>query len=469
MKVKKRKTRAIEKKAEKLKLLEEVWCGIPELDEEDGTSSLEGETIPEFSTLIEQLVERENMLRAYKRVARNKGTAGVDGVTVEELAQYVAQHWAEIKERILTGKYKPQAVRVVSIPKANGGTRELGIPTVIDRLIQQALAQVLSPIFDPTFSGSSYGFRPRRSAHMAIEAAQSYQQEGKRWVVDLDLADFFDEVNHDRLMSRISLRVKDATICTLIRNCLKAGVMVGGVTSQRRKGTPQGSPLSPLLSNIVLDELDRELSRRKLSFCRYADDCTIYVRSKKAGERVKESVKQFIEEKLRLRVNEKKSVVDRPWKRTFLGYSFSSHKDAKMRVPRETVRRFKQKLKKLFRTGRGRNIGTFIQTYLMPVLRGWISYFRLSEVKAFAENLDEWIRRRLRLIIWRQWKRPRTRRLKLMSRGLSEERASKSAYNGRGSWWNSGASHMNQTFPKRYFNSCGLISLFDRWKKYKTQ
>lgn len=467
-KKRRRRTRAIDTKAEMRKLREEIWYGLPEEDAEDGTSPLEGHApMPEFSTLIEQVVERENMTQAYKRVCRNKGSAGVDGVTVYELGKYVRAHWAGIKEHLLKGTYKPSAVRVVHIPKKSGGTRQLGIPTVVDRLIQQAFAQILSRIYEPTFSKSSYGFRPKKSAHMAVEQAKTYQQEGRRWVVDLDLAQFFDEVNHDRLMSCLEKRVKDEKICTLIRRYLKTGIMVEGLVSRRRKGTPQGSPLSPLLSNIVLDELDKELSRRKLVFCRYADDCNIYVRSRKAGDRVKESVTKYIEQKLRLKVNEKKSIVDRPWRRTFLGYSFTNHKKTKIRVPRETVQRFKEKLKQLFRKGRGRNIGRFIKETLVPAMRGWINYFRLSEVKAFVEQLDEWIRRRMRLLMWRQWKRPRTRRLRLMKHGLREERASKSAYNGRGPWWNAGSSHMNQAISKQYLHAFGLMSLLEKWRENK--
>lgn len=448
-------------------LFEEVWHGVPELDEENGTFTLEEIPLPEFSTMTEQLVERENMLRAYKRVVKNKGAAGIDGVTVEDLLSVIKEEWAAIKRQILSGTYKPQAVRMVEIPKKSGGSRQLGIPTVMDRLIQQALLQILNSVFDRTFSVNSYGFRPGKSAQMAVEQARTYQKAGKRWVVDLDLENFFDEVNHDRLLKRIRWQVTDEKVLVLISRYLKTGILVGGCVSRREKGTPQGSPLSPLLSNIVLDEFDKELNRRKLSFCRYADDCNIYVRSQKAGRRIKESITKFIEQQMRLKVNEEKSAVARPWKRAFLGYSFSSHKQAKIRVPMETIKRFKQKLKQLFRKGKGRNVGRFISETLMPVLRGWINYFRLSEVKGFAERLDEWIRRRLRVIIWRQWKRPRTRRRNLIKLGLNKERAIKSANNGRGAWWNAGASHMNQAIPIRYLRSCGLISLLEKWNEYK--
>jgi len=422
---------------------------------------IEEKPIRERTTTIEQLVGRENMKAALERVVKNEGAAGIDKMPVEELLPYLRVHWAEIKEQLLKGTYRPKAVREVEIPKPNGGVRKLGIPTVLDRLIQQALQQVLTPIFDPLFSEDSYGFRPGRSAQQAVKQAQTHQQSGKRWVVDLDLANFFDEVNHDRLISRIRQKVKDRAILKLIRSYLRTGIMVGGVASVRSKGTPQGSPLSPLLSNIVLDELDRELEERGHKFCRYADDCNIYVSSKRSGERVLESISRFIEEKLRLRINADKSAVSRPWKRVFLGYSFTSDRKAKLRVPGKSVKRIKQKLKELFREGKGRNLVRFINEDLNPVIRGWINYFRLAEVKGFAEDIDGWVRRHLRKLKWQQWKRPRTRYAELQRLGLDEERARKSAFNGRGKWWNSGASHMNAVLRKKYFDTIGLVSMLD--------
>ena len=417
--------------------------------------------IHDGTAMIERMVSRDNMLRAYKQVAGNKGSPGIDGMTVEELMPYLRKHWAEIKIRLLNGTYQPQAVKQVSIPKPNGGERLLGIPTVLDRLIQQALQQVLNPYFDPEFSEHSYGFRAGRSAHQAIEQAKKYQSEGKRWVVDMDLSKFFDEVNHDRLIMRIKQIVNDKSLLQLLRKYLNTGIMVDGIATVREKGTPQGSPLSPLLSNIVLDELDKELERRGLSFCRYADDCNIYVRSRKAAERVMKSIGNFVEKKLRLRVNQEKSAVDRPWNRVFLGYSFSFHKQPKIRVPEKSVKRFKAKAKQLFRKGRGRNIVKFIKEDLNPLIIGWINYFKLSEVKKFAEELDGWIRHRLRNIIWRQWKKPITRYRKLLKLGLSDERACLSAFNGRGPWWNSGQSHMNTCFKKKYFDNIGLRCMLD--------
>lgn len=416
---------------------------------------------PKGLTIIEQMVERDNMLKAYERVKSNKGAPGVDKMTVEKLWPYLQKHWVEIKIRLLNGTYKPSSVREVIIPKLSGGTRKLGIPTVLDRLIQQALHQVLNPYFDPEFSEKSYGFRAGKSAQQAVLQAREYQREGKRWVVDMDISKFFDEVNHDRLIMRIKQRVNDSSLLKLIRKYLKTGIMIGGISSMREKGTPQGSPLSPLLSNIVLDELDKELVKRGHSFCRYADDCNIYVRSRRAAERVMTSMQHFIETRLRLNLNKEKSVVARPWTSVFLGYSFTINKSPKIRVPAPTIKRFKTKAKLIFKRGRGRNIGRLIKEDLNPLIRGWINYFKLSETKGFAEDLDGWLRRRLRNIIWRQWKKPKTRYKKLLKSGLEETNARQSAYNGRGAWWNSGQRHMNFCFKKKYFDYIGLLSMLD--------
>jgi RNA-directed DNA polymerase len=447
---------------------EEVGDGIPEVIAGRGTSAKKhGTEAPEFSTLMEQVVERQNMLRAYRRVIRNDGASGIDGMEATELKGYLDVHWQRIKGELLGGRYQPKAVRVVFIPKVSGGERQLGIPTVVDRLIQQALYQVLNPQFDETFSESSYGFRQGRNAHMAVLQARQYQREGKRWVVDIDLAQFFDEVNHDRLMSRIAMTVKDTEVLKLIRNCLKAGVMIGGVNSLREKGTPQGSPLSPLLSNIVLDEFDKELERRGLKFCRYADDCNIYVRSRKAGERIMASLKGYIETRLKLKVNEQKSVVSRPWKRKFLGYTFSQDEDPKIRIAGESIKRLRNKIKALFREGRGRNVSRFIQKKLNPVLRGWIAYFKLDEIRYWLERMDEWIRRRIRAVIWRQMKRPWTRYRQLMKRGIEKLTAFRTAFNGFGAWRNAGGSAMHRAYTKQYFEKVGLMSLLTQWTEYK--
>lgn len=423
---------------------------------------------PEDMQLIERLVERENMRKAYAQVKKNKGAAGIDNMSVESVGTYLKEHWLKIKEQLVKGKYKPKPVKRVEIPKPDGGIRKLGIPTVLDRLIQQGIYQILSPIFEPTFSRSSFGFRSGKSAQQAIIQAKEYQTEGRKWVVDMDLAKFFDEVNHDKLMSKIAKKVKDKKLLLLIRRYLQAGVMENGLVRGSDKGTPQGSPLSPLLSNIVLDDLDRELERRGHAFCRYADDCNVYVKSRRAGQRVFESITRFVEEKLKLKVNRDKSAVARAHQRKFLGYSFTWHEKPKIRVPKVSVKRLREYLKTIFRKGKGRNLQKFITGDLNPILRGWINYFRLAEVKIFAEDIDGWVRRRLRLILWKQWKRPWTRRKRLIEAGLSEERAVMSAFNRRGSWWNSGASHMNDAFRKKFFDRLGLVAMLDELYKFRT-
>jgi len=413
-------------------------------------------------SLMEAVVERENMRQAYSRVMRNKGAAGVDEMLVADLKAYLQEYWPQIKEELLAGRYKPLAVRSVSIPKPNGkGERLLGIPTVTDRLIQQALHQVLSPIFDVDFSESSFGFRPGRHARHAVQQARQYVSDGRRWVVDVDLEKFFDRVNHDILMSRVARRIEDQRVLRLIRRYLEAGILSGGVITARRQGTPQGGPLSPLLSNILLDDLDKELERRGHCFCRYADDCTIYVRSKRSGERVT-SISRFLESRLRLQVNTAKSVVARPWQRTFLGYSMTFHRRPRLKVPPEIVARLRAKLKVVFRRGRGNSLSRVIAE-LTPILRGWMNYFRDIEVKGVLEALDGWLRRKLRTLLWRRWRRLHTRARNLMRRGIPQARAWLSATNGRGPWWNAGASHMNQSFPKSFFDHSGLVSLLDHY------
>lgn len=427
----------------------------------------EEHSIPEFSTLLEQVVERDNMVKAYCRVRQNRGAAGIDGMTVEALHDFLQRNWPGIKAQLLSGTYVPQPVRRVEIAKPGGGTRLLGVPTVLDRLIQQAILQRLSPLFDPEFSEYSYGFRPGRSAQQAVLQARSYQRAGKRWVVDMDLEKFFDEVNHDILMARVGRKVKDRKLLHLIRLYLQSGVMTGGLVSSTPKGTPQGGPMSPLLSNILLDDLDKELERRGHSFCRYADDCNIYVGCRLGAERVMASITRFVETQLKLKVNRTKSAVGRPWQRKFLGYSFTAHRKTLIRVPAESVKRFRGHLKQLFRRGRGRNLAGFIRVDLNPVLRGWINYFRLAENKGFAEDMDQWVRRRLRLIIWRQWKRTWTRFKNLRKRGIAEERAAASASNGRGPWYNSGASHTNQALPKKHFDGLELMSLLEQLRGFR--
>jgi RNA-directed DNA polymerase len=413
------------------------------------------------ANLMEAVVEGSNMRKAFARVVANKGAAGVDHLSVDELGSYLYAHWSRIKEDLLAGRYEPQPVLGVEIPKPAGGVRQLGIPTVLDRLIQQALHQVLGPIFDPGFSESSYGFRPGRSAHQAVLQARAHVASGRRWVVDMDLEKFFDRVNHDVLMARVARKVADKRMLGLLRRYLQAGMLRDGLVSQRVEGTPQGGPLSPLLSNILLDDLDKELERRGHAFCRYADDSNIYVRSRKAGERVLASVTRFLEKRLKLKVNAAKSAVDRPWNRKFLGYSMTCHKSPRLKVAPASVKRLKQSLKVELRRGRGRNLKRFITERLRPKLLGWANYFKLAEVKGVFEGLDQWLRRKLRGLIWRQWKRSFTRAKNLMRRGLDEVTAWRSATNGRGPWWNAGARHMNFAFPKKTFDSMGLPSLLD--------
>jgi len=419
----------------------------------------EANSFAKVQSLIESVVEHDNIQAAYKRVVKNRGAAGVDNISVEAVFDYLRAHWRRIKEELLAGIYVPQAVRRVDIPKPGSKEkRMLGIPTVVDRIIQQALSQVLTPIFDPNFSESSYGFRPGRSAHDAVKQARSFVAEGKRWVVDIDLSKFFDRVNHDILMSRLARRIGDKRVLGLIRRYLQAGIMENGLVNPRTEGTPQGGPLSPLLSNIMLDDLDKELERRGHSFCRYADDCNVYVQSKASGERVMRSLCAFLTGKLKLVVNEAKSAVARPWDRKFLGYSMTFHKAPRLKVANASVDRLRGKLRDMLRRGRGRNLKEVIGE-MSSLLRGWMNFFSLAQVKGIFDDLDGWIRRKLRVVIWRQAKRPYRRAKMLMRQGLDEKRAWTSARNGRGPWWNSGASHMNEAFPKSFFDYMGLVSL----------
>ena len=434
---------------------------------EAGTATV-GETKPEAAQgLLEAALERSNMMRAYQRVVENKGAPGVDGLTVSELKPWLQAHWAKIKQALLAGEYLPAAVRKVEIPKPQGGVRILGIPTVLDRLIQQALHQTLQPMFDPGFSRSSYGFRPGRNAHQAVKAAQRYVGEGRRWTVELDLEKFFDRVNHDVLMARVERKVKDPGVLKLIRRYLEAGLMEGGIASARSEGTPQGGPLSPLLSNILLDDLDRELERRGHRFCRYADDCNIYVKSNRAGQRVKQSITAFLEQRLKLKVNVNKSAVARPWERKFLGYSMTWHRKPKLRIASESRKRITAKIRSALQRGRGQSMQQVIEG-LNPVLRGWMAYFQYTEVKNVLEELDGWLRHKLRTLLWRQWKRVHTRARNLMKAGIDKVRAWTSATNGRGPWWNGGSTHMNQAFPKSWFDRMGLVSLLDTHQRFQS-
>jgi len=416
--------------------------------------------------LMEEVLRRENVSAAHARVVKNGGAPGVDGMTVDELLPYCHEHWPRIREELNSGSYQPQPVRKVDIPKPGGGVRTLGIPTVLDRMIQQALHQVLTPIFDPTFSADSFGFRPGRSAHQAVLRAREHIAAGNRWVVDLDLAKFFDTVNHDVLMRLVALRVKDKRVLRLIGRYLRAGMLEGGLVAARTEGTPQGGPLSPLLSNILLDELDKELEKRGHRFVRYADDCNVYVRSEAAGERVMASLERFIEKRLKLKVNRDKSAVARPWKRGFLGYTVTAETNPRLRITPASIGRLKRKLRSRLSSGRGRSVQSTIED-LTPLLRGWMAYFRLTETPTTLEPVDQWVRRKLRCIMWRQWKRNRTRHAQLKRLGLDPDRARLSAGNGRGPWWNAGASHMNAAVSTSWLRGSGLVCLLDEHRRLK--
>jgi RNA-directed DNA polymerase len=414
---------------------------------------------PATERLMEEVCERENVNKALRRVRSNKGSPGIDGMTVDKLRDYLLEHWPAIREQLIAGKYKPSAVKRVTIPKPDGGERKLGIPTVLDRFIQQAILQVLQPIWDSIFSDRSYGFRPGRSAHQAIAKAQEYIGQGKAIVVDMDLEKFFDRVNHDILMSRIARKVADKRLLKLIRAYLTAGVMENGLVSPTDEGTPQGGPLSPLLSNIMLDDLDKELERRGHSFVRYADDCNIYVKTERAGQRVMESVKHFLTRKLKLKVNEKKSAVGRPHERKFLGFSYTRGKELKRRIAPAALKRFKEKIREL--TGKDGSIHQTVKN-LAQYLTGWRGYFGFSQTPTVLQDLESWIRRRLRSIIWRQWKRGKTRYKELRKRGISHDQAAIAAGASKGPWRMAHSITVQMAFPNAYFDSLGLPRLVVR-------
>ena len=410
--------------------------------------------------LMEEICERENLKQALQQVQANKGSAGVDGMTVGGITDYLKQHWPAIREQLLSGTYEPKPVRRVEIPKPDGGVRKLGIPTVLDRLIQQAVMQVLQRRWDSTFSDHSYGFRPGRSARQAVAQAQQYIAAGYSWVVDLDLEKFFDRVNHDKLMGQVAKRVEDKRLLKLIRAFLNAGVMENGLVSPSVEGTPQGGPLSPLLSNLVLDELDRELERRGHRYLRYADDCNIYVRSERAGQRVMKSITLFITQKLRLKVNETKSAVARPQERKFLGFSFSTGPEVKRIIAPKALERFKHRIRETTRRAKGVSMETTIEE-LAPYLRGWRSYFGFCETPYVLIQLTRWVRLRLRAAMWRQWKTPRRRRAALLSLGVRPRLANNTAGSGRGPWYLARAKALSVGLSNAYFKSLGLPTLID--------
>jgi RNA-directed DNA polymerase len=404
---------------------------------------------------MERVVSRPNMLAAFKRVRENKGSPGIDGVTVEQLPEWLNENWPRIREELLAGTYQPIAVRRQMVPKTGGGERELGIPTVGDRLIQQGLLQILQPIFDPTFSDHSYGFRPGHRARDAVRRAQGYVQEGRRWVVDVDLERFFDRVNWDILMGKLAKRIEDKRVLRVIRGYLEAGVMVNGVVIERYEGTSQGGPILPLLANVLLDEVDKELEERGHAFVRYADDGNVYVRSRRAGERVMELLRRLYGD-LRLRINETKSAVARVWDRKFLGFSFwvASGKQVRIRVADKALEAMKERVRRLTRRICGQSLGKIVQD-LRAYLLGWKAYFRLADTPGVFHDLDEWIRHRLRAIQLKQWKRGRTAFRELVARGLNPDLAARIAANTR-RWWKNAAMALHIALPNRLFDQMGL-------------
>jgi RNA-directed DNA polymerase len=409
---------------------------------------------------MEEICERENLKRALQQVKANKGSAGVDGMTVGGITDYLKQHWPVIRDQLLSGTYEPKPVRRVEIPKPDGGVRKLGIPTVLDRFIQQAVMQVLQRQWDRTFSEHSYGFRPGRSAHQAVAQAQQYIAEGYGWVVDLDLEKFFDRVNHDKLMGQVAKRVEDKRLLKLIRAFLNAGVMENGLVSPSVEGTPQGGPLSPLLSNLVLNELDRELERRGHRYLRYADDCNVYVRSQRAGQRVMESITRFITHKLKLKVNETKSAVARPQERKLLGFSFSAGPEIKRTIAPKALERFKHRVREITRRAKGVSLETTIAE-LASYMRGWRSYFGFCETPYVLIQLTRWVRLRLRAAMWRQWKTPRRRRAALLTLGVRPRLANNTAGSGLGPWYLARAKALSVGLSNAYFKSLGLPTIID--------
>ena len=404
---------------------------------------------------MEKVCQRENLWQAFKRVKGNGGSPGIDGMTVDDFADYLKQHWITIREQLLSGAYQPQPVRRVEIPKPDGGVRKLGIPTLLDRLIQQAVMQVLQSSWDRTFSESSYGFRPGRSAHQAVARAQQHIAAGRRWVVDLDLEKFFDRVNHDKLMSQVAGRITDKRLLRLIRSWLKAGAMENGLVGATEEGTPQGGPLSPLLSNLVLDQLDRELERRGHCFVRYADDCNIYVRSRRAGQRLMGGLIRLLEDKLKLKVNREKSAVARPWERKFLGFSFTNGTAPKRRIAPKAVTRFQARIRVLTRRTRGISLEKMVRE-VSRYLQGWQAYFGFCQTPTVLERFNKWIRRRLRSAACKQWRTGKTRFARLRQLGLSHDLAARTAGHQWGPWRLSRTQALSYAMPSTYFEGLGL-------------
>jgi len=445
----------------RLAFMEEGRGEAPKVSSE-GTEASVARRAPESPAvcecLMEEVCQRGNVRKALKRVMANKGSPGVDGMRVEQLPGFLKESWQAIREQLLSGTYRPQPVKRVEIPKPGGGVRKLGIPSALDRFIQQAVLQVLQKRWDRTFSEHSFGFRPGRSAHQAVAQAQKYITEGYRWVVDIDLEKFFDRVNHDMLMGRVSQMLRDKRMLKLIRAFLKAGVMENGLVSPVTEGTPQGGPLSPLLSNILLDKLDRQLERRGHRFVRYADDCNVYVRSERAGRRVMKSLTRFITNTLKLKVNEAKSAVAQPRERKFLGFSFTGGREPKRRIAPQALERFKKRIRELTRRTRGVSLERVVEQ-LSRFLQGWLGYFGFCQTRSVLLRLDSWIRRRLRCVAWKQWKRGRLRFAQLRSRGVGEALAARTAGSPHGPWRISHSPALHIAFSNAFFDALGLPPL----------
>ena len=420
--------------------------------------SVNGELF-DTSRLLEKVLARDNMLEAMYKVTRNKGSHGVDNMKADELREHVINTWNTVKSKLLEGKYNPSPVRRVEIPKPDGGIRLLGIPTVQDRMIQQAIAQILNEIYEPIFSKSSYGFRPGRGAKDAIKKSEEYINQGNKWVVDMDLEKFFDKVNHNILVRKLERRIKDQRLIKLIRKYLESGVLINGIKVSSEKGTPQGGPLSPLLANIMLDDLDKELEKRGHKFCRYADDCNIYVKSKRAGERVMKSITNIIENELKLKVNRNKSNVDLVSRRKFLGFSFYfAEGGAKIRIHEKSIGRFKDKIREI--TNRNKGISMDYRLIkLNDMIIGWVNYFKIANASRKLMELDKWIRRRLRACMWKQWKKVRTRYRNLIKFGIPKPKAYQYANTRKGYWRISNSPILNKIFNNKYFEILGLISM----------
>jgi len=461
MNMRRQQKTSYEDSSAKNKLETEGMHGVPSIS----MASTKGTSSAVSDNLIERILSRDNMLYALKRVEKNKGSHGVDGMKVDELRPFLKQNWSFIRESILTGKYKPNAVRRVEIPKPDGGIRLLGIPTVLDRLIQQAIAQTLTNIFDPHFSENSFGFRPRKSAHDAVLMANEYMNQGYKYVVDMDLEKFFDKVNHDILMHRVSKRVRDKRVLKLIRLYLQSGIMLNGVAVRNEEGTPRGGPLSPLLANVLLDDLDKELEKRGHKFCRYADDCNVFVKSEMAGQRVMDSITSFLEKKLKLKVNKEKSAVDRPSRRKFLGFSFYNvWGKYNIRIHDKSIKRLKDKVRRVTSRSYSISMEDRIER-LNQITTGWVNYFSIAKAKGIMKELDKWIRRRLRMCLWKQWKKPQTKTKNLISLGIPKHKAYEWGNTRKGYWRIASSPILSKSLTNKYFESISYQSLSARYQK----